>query len=378
LPLYEYLDFKAQGANNGAVSFNFGGWYRYDLKNESYNGKHNDDLSYAYLSFKQSTGNSVLNLGRIRVYEGVAADLVDGLYARTDLRGGFGLAAYGGSPVATDYDTRRGDAVYGGRLYQGIPGIYTIGLSYLDEKNNNTSFRREEGVDLWLRPFSKLELQGMSSYNDMSNAWMLHNYYLTVGPFGPVRLIGETSRVSYKDYFTGTNFSAFKFPSINPDETVSTIGGSVEFAITRSVTVIADYKSFAYDIAGDADYYGGKLSYAGSTFGIGASAHRMNGSSADLRYDERSLYIWTRISKMDISLQGIHVAYDQAINGVSDAYNASATVGYAITAKARAVADVEYSENPYFNSDVRGMLTFVYLFDIKTDTQKPKSDRTKK
>ena len=120
MPLYEYLDFRVDNGNTGSISFNMGGWYRYDLKNESFDGKYNDDLQYAYLSFKQSTGNAVLNLGRIRVYEGVAADLVDGVYARTDLKGGFGIAAYGGSPVETSFDTRTGDTIYGGRLYPGL------------------------------------------------------------------------------------------------------------------------------------------------------------------------------------------------------------------------------------------------------------------
>jgi hypothetical protein len=385
LPLYEYLDFRADSGDKGAVSFNFGGWYRYDLRSESFNGRSNEDLQYAYLSFKQRTGNAALNLGRVRVYEGVSSDLVDGVYGRTDLKGGFGIAAYGGSPVATNFDDRRGDTIYGGRLYQGMPGIYMIGVSYLDEKNNSTAFRREGGVDLWFRPLSKLELQGMSSYNDLTSAWMQHNYYLTIGAFGPVRLIGEYSKVSYKDYFTGTVFSAFTFttnPSartgVNPDETVTTNGGSLEYAFNRSFTVILDYKGFNYTIAGNADYYGGKFSYAGSTFSVGAGAHRMDGAIAALQYDEQNLYVWTKISKVDISLQGIHVAYDEAINGVTDAYNVSATAGYSFTPKARAVADIEYSKNPDFDKDVRGMLSFVYLFDVKGDTQKPKTGSSKK
>jgi hypothetical protein len=385
MPFYEYLDFRADGGDKGAVSFNFGGWYRYDFRSESIDGRSNADLQYAYLSFRQKTGNAALNLGRVRVFEGVSSDLVDGVYGRTDLMGGFGIAIYGGSPVATDFDDRRGDTIYGGRLYQGIPGVYVIGASFLDEKNNSSDFRREAGVDVWFRPIKGLEAQGMSSYNDLTSAWMQHNYYLTIGPVGPVRLIGEYSKVSYKDYFTGTVFSAFTFTTnlaagtgVNPDETLTTNGGALEFAVTRSITVIADYKSFDYTIAGNADYYGGKFFYAGSTFGVGGGAHRMDGASAALRYDEQNLYVWTKISKADISIQGIHVAYDQAINGVTDAYNASATLGYSFTPSTRAVADIEYSKNPDFDSDVRGMLSFVYLFDVKSDTQKPKTGSSKK
>jgi hypothetical protein len=378
MPLYEFLDFKAESSGTGAVSFNFGGWYRYDLQDESFNGRSNDDLQYAYLSIRQRTGNAVLNIGRMRVHEGVASELVDGVYGRADLRGGFGMAVYGGSPVETMFDTRRGDSIYGGRISLGIPGLYSLGISYLDEKNNNSALRREEGVDLWLRPLSKLELQGVSSYNALSRHWMLHSYYLTIGPFGDLRLIGEASQVSYRDYFAVTTLSAFTFPNINPDETVTTGGGSVEYAVTSSLTAIVDYKAFKYKIAGSADYYGGKVAYAGSSFGVGGSVHRMNGESDRLRYDEQSLYISKKISQADISLQGIHVGYSQEINGVKNAYNVSATAGYTFNPKARLVADMEYSENPDFNSDVRGMLTFVYRFDAKFEKQQTKKAGGKK
>ena len=375
MPAYEYLDFRAESSEAGTVSFNFGGWYRYDLQEESFNGRSNDDLQYAYLSFRRKTGNALLNIGRFRVHEGVASELVDGAYGRTDLMGGFSVAAYGGSPVETMIDTRRGDSIYGGRFSHGIPGIYSLGISYLDEKNNNTALRREEGADIWLRPFSKLELQGSSSYNAISRHWMLHSYYLTIGPFANFRLIGEASQVNYKDYFAVTTLSAFTFPNIDPDETVTTGGGSLEYAVTSSLTAIIDYKLFNYKIAGNADYYGGKIAYAGSSFGVGGSVHRMNGETDRLRYDEQSLYISKTISKADISLQGIHVGYVQEINGVKNAYNVSAAGGYSFTPKARLVADVEYSQNPDFNSDVRGMLTFVYRFDAKFEQQQTQTKK---
>ncbi len=383
LPLYEYLDFKAESSGAGA-SFNVGGWARQDLMNESTDTRTNNDLQYAYLRLRRNTGNAFLDIGRVRVHEGVASELVDGAYGRTDLKGGFGIAVYGGSPVAEATVTsaatssipaagsQKADSIYGGRVSHGMSGLYTVGLSFLDEKDHATAFRREGGIDLWFRPFSKLDLQGLSSYNDISRHWMQHNYYLTVGPFGGFRLIGTGSMTSYKDYFTGATMSAFTFPTIDPNETVTSTGGSLEYAVTSSLTAIADYKSFNYKIAGNADYYGGKLSYAGDSFGAGVSIHRMNGESDRLRYDEQSLYGSKKITTADISLQAIRVAYSQAINGVKDAYNLAGAAGYSFTPKARVVASVDYSKNPDFNSDVRGMLTFVYRFDAKFEQQTAK------
>jgi hypothetical protein len=81
LPLYEYLNFRVEDPDPGLASFNVGGWYRHDLVNESPAGNYNDDLQYAYLSFKKGTGNGTLDLGRILVHEGVASEQIDGVHA---------------------------------------------------------------------------------------------------------------------------------------------------------------------------------------------------------------------------------------------------------------------------------------------------------
>jgi hypothetical protein len=374
MPLYEYLNFNAGNAGSDAVSFHFGGWYRYDLQNESFGTKSTGDLQYAYVTLKKSTGNSALSFGRLLVNEGIASAQIDGAYARTDLKGGFAIAAYGGSPVETDGDTRSGDSVYGGRVSQGLPGIYTLGVSYLQEKNDSKDFRKEEGIDIWIRPLSKLELMGSSSYNAETKNWMQHQYHAMVGPFGWLRLNLDASKTWYKEYFAAVNstqsmlMSAFSFTNkyINPNEVVTMTGGSIVLAAGGPFTVVADYRNYDYQVLnGSATYAGGSVAYAGTGFSAGAALHRMNGPSADLRYDDQRVYLTKKISKLDLTLDVLHVAYDEAINGVSDAYTTTAAAGYAFTPKARFVADVEYSKNPEFNRDVRGMLTFVYAFDAK-------------
>ena len=370
MPLTEYLNFKVDNSAKDSVSFNFGGWYRHDLRDESANGKDNDDLQYAYISIKKRSGNAVLDLGRVLVHEGIASEQIDGVHARTDLKGGFTIAAYGGSPVETISDTRRGDSIAGGRIAQGLPGYYIIGISHLDEKNNRSSFRREEGVDIWLRPLTKLEVQGTSSYNAIERGWMQHSYYVTVGPFGDLRLNGEFSKIDYKQFFSSLTVSAFTFPNIDPDETITTAGGSIDYAITRQLTAIADYKNFHYSIAGQANYYGGKIAFAGESFGMGVSGHRMDGATAALQYDVLGIYVSQKIARADVSLQLLHLAYKQEINGVKHADNASAAAGYAITPKARLVADVTYSTDSDFTRDVRAMATFVYSFDAHYESGK--------
>jgi len=77
-------------------------------------------------------------------------------YARTDLKGGFTIAAYGGNPVETAATRVRGFSVRR-QVSQGLPGIYTSAC-LPEGKERRKDFRKEEGLDLWIRPLSKLEL----------------------------------------------------------------------------------------------------------------------------------------------------------------------------------------------------------------------------
>jgi hypothetical protein len=381
MPFYEYLNFKVDNSARDSVSFNFGGWYRHDLKSESYNGRSNDDLQYAYLSLKKAAGNTTVDLGRVLVHEGPASERLDGVHARTDLKGGFTIAAYGGSPVETQFDTRRADSIWGGRIANGVPGYFVLGVSHLDEKNNGESFRREDGVDIWLRPVSKLEVQGMSSYNalngiDRSRGWMQHSYYVTVGPFADLRLNGEFSKINYRQFFTSMTVSAFTFPFVDPNETVTTKGGSIDYSLTRKLTAVADYKDFHYRIAGPAKYYGGKIFFTDDSFGTGVTGHRMHGDTDTLRYDELGIYATGKIAPFDLSVQLDHLIYKQEINGVKNADNASAALGYALTPKARIVADVKYTRDPQYTRNVQGMATFVYSFDEHLTSAPPAANKS--
>jgi hypothetical protein len=276
LPFFEYLDFKAEDIGSQNVSFHFGGWLRYDLREQSTTdqNRNNSDLQYAFLRIRGDRANAALDLGRVLVNEGVASEQIDGAYVRTSLLGGFGLAAFGGIPVETSFDNRSGDSVYGGRISHAVPSIYRIGLSYLKEKNGSEifngkdvskDFREEAGADLWLQPLKGVELLGSSSYNAITAAWMKHAYYLTLGPFSNLSFRTEFTEISYKDFFTSATTTAFLFdPTItDPREKVSTVGEEVVLKL-GSAAISADFKNYNYDIAGDAKYFGGRLTFAGA------------------------------------------------------------------------------------------------------------------
>jgi hypothetical protein len=90
----------------------------------------------------------------------------------------------------------------------------------------------------------------------------------------------------------------------------------------------------------------------------------MDGKTDALRYKEYRVYGYKKFTQIDVTVDLLDVGYDAEINGVKNAYSASLAGGYALTARARLAADVEYARNPFFARDVRGLVKFVYNFDM--------------
>ena len=366
-PLYEYLNFNAGDLGTKNLSFHFGGWYRYDLSNNSFGEKRSaGDLQYAYLSYHADTADAFINLGRIVVNQGVAFEPVDGLSAGTDLNYGFSISGFGGVPVETSFDTRKGDSVYGGHLSHEAFGLYRIGFSYLREKNNSVDFRKEEGIDLWFRPLNKVALVGSTLYNAITAGVARNAYTLILGPFSILTLRTEFTEIQYKDFFASATANIFQLQPggpIDPKDKLTTRGETASLAFGPA-TFSADYKKYHYLLAGDANYYGGTLAYAAASgLGAGAAAHRMDGQTDNMRYDEYRVYALKKFDKTSFAVDLIAVKYAAEIaSGVTNAYSASLSGGYLLTKDVKVGADIEYAKNPFFTRDVRGIVKLVYNF----------------
>jgi hypothetical protein len=300
---------------------------------------------------------------------------VDGIYARTDIKGGFGISAFGGSPVETGTDMPGNSIIYGGRVSHQKAGLYTIGLSYLKEEKNSNTFREEEGIDLWLRPVNKVELMGRSSYNAETNGWMENTYYLILGPFDKLRFNTEASWINYADYFAGATTNVFKFTPggpLDPNEKVNILGEEVVYAINMNWTVSVDYKAYGYDVAGSASYYGAAATYTmPKSYNAGLSLHKMDGDTDRLKYDEYRIYASKKFDKIDVAVDLLDVKYKESINGVTSAYSAAIGAGYELKHNLKLGLDVEYSKNPDFDKDVRVFAKAVYGFDLGGGTSAP-------
>ncbi|GAB4294885.1 MAG: hypothetical protein Fur0034_03040 [Desulfuromonadia bacterium] len=88
LPVFEYLNLSVTDAKTPSLSFHAGGWGRLDLSDQGYDTRKNGDLRHAYLLYRGETANAQVKLGRLTVFQGVAAETIDGVSASTDFRGG--------------------------------------------------------------------------------------------------------------------------------------------------------------------------------------------------------------------------------------------------------------------------------------------------
>ncbi len=303
------------------------------------------------------------------VFEGVAAERLDGIYARTDLQYGFGISGFGGIPVDdTGVSIPGNNNIYGGRLSHQFGEIYRIGVSALKEEKNSQDYRKESGLDLWVHPIDKVDLTGQLSYNDITKGWMEQSYALMLGPFEKLRLNTTASWIDYTNYFYRSTLSAFTVQAgtIQPGEKVRILGEEVSYPIMEKSLITVDYRNYGYDIAGNANYYGGKFKYPiTENGGMGLGYHRMDGETDTLKYNEYRVYGYKKFNNFNLSADAIDVAYLNAINGVKDSYSVSLAAQYDLSEAWKLGADAEYSHNPDFKKDITMFFKVLYHFSLK-------------
>jgi hypothetical protein len=380
-PAYEYLrlnmtDIRTDGS---AVSFYLGAWGRADLADKSGEKYTDSDLQYAYLSYRGAKNNTVVNLGRQFVTEGVAAEKLDGLYLRNDFAAGISAAAFAGKSVITEPTYKGGNFIYGTRLTQSMPKYYTVGVSALKSDTETKSrYREEMGADIWIHPIDKVDLTGRSSYNSITYGWMEHAYTLSVTPMESLRISADVSSINYRDYFFNMTTTALSFSNmiISPNEELTAAGVAVSYVPIKNLSVAADFKRYNYKIAGNADYYGGKATYSlPDSFSAGVGIHRMQGTSASLRYTETRAFASKKLGKADLTVDFHNVWYDKLLNGVRNVYVVTGAAGYQFNEKLTVGADLEYSRNPDFDDEVRGLVKITYAFDTKRSVGGGKSEK---
>ncbi|HEX9138097.1 MAG TPA: hypothetical protein VF905_14330, partial [Nitrospirota bacterium] len=260
-PLNEYVELDGRDQQQGKWDFHVSAWGAHDFKTEQFGDKTRDELTYAYLRYSPYQDRRlILYAGRHYVFEGVATEQIDGVSARWETSPSNGISLFGGSPVVTAFDSRKGDAAYGGRVYQRFASRAELGLSMLYETNDKARFREETGVDVWLIPYRKVEIKGHSFYNNITDGWGEHAYTLRIFPVNKLTISGLFSRTSYDDAFATRTLSVFSPEFLGEHETLTKKGGLVEYRFGESVRGVVDYTNYSYKTMGEADYVGGGVS----------------------------------------------------------------------------------------------------------------------
>lgn len=377
-PATQFLGIDLDKLGDGNLSFHLYGWGRLDLADKSTDeGSTDADLSYAYLAYRFPRADAQLKLGRFFVYEGVAAEQVDGISARTDLTHGFSASLFGGAPVKLDLTgDNKGDYVVGGRLAYRLAGILELGASALREGGITTGestdlkdYRQLVGGDIWLAPFKMMEIRGHSNYNTATSGFAEHSYLVEFYPVRPLTIAAEYNDYRLKDYFATTNLRSLFNP--DRDETLRSYGGSVTYVIAKPVEVTADYKRINYHRAdrGNTNRYGGevRLTLADRKVRAGVSYHRADSALSANSYHEARGYVMYRTDKYSASLDAIGHFYDEKVLGTRDTdYEVLGSLGYHLMDNLAVSGDVGYGRNPWYDEEVRGVIRLTYNFNYSS------------
>jgi hypothetical protein len=377
VPATQFLRADVDKIGDGNLSLHLYGWERLDLAGRSTNeGPSDGDLAYGYLDYRFPTANAEIKAGRFIVKEGVAAEEIDGVSARADLKKGFTLSLFGGAPVKLDRDTKsKGDYIVGGRGSYRLKGKLELGLSGLYEggvttntADNTKDTRQLVGGDIWLSPHRFIELNGHTFYNSSTDGIAENSYLLAFKPSRIFSVSAIYNEQRFDNYFTYSNIRSL----FNPDNggEVKSYGGGISWAIAAPLEVTSDYRHYnrtsmvITDNNGNSDRYGidARLTLLDSKLRSGLAYHRSDGASSFNSYNEVRGYSLYDSGRYVTSIDAIAQYYKNSIFNRKEAFELIASGGYRILQDLLLSGEIGYSRNPQFNDDIRGVLKLTYNY----------------
>lgn len=371
LPIYEYLSLDADRLKSKYLSFHVYGWGRHDLSDSAYFKDDTDgELIYAYLEYADSYRNRNLKLGRQHIFAGVANDSIDGLSLASDLGNQFSASVYGGLPVGlADTAGRSGDSIWGGRLAHRFGIFSNIGLSYQGLENDSDTVTSTLGIDSAFLLPKNIGLYGNSVRNMETEGWAEHNYWLHLY-LGNLSIRPYYEMYEYDDYFDAGALNGGPFMAlVGNGEQLETLGLDVSWQQSPSWTFGSKTKQYSYELSDTSNYFSLSAIWTGSfSTQAGGEIGQMQGDAADNDYlllrlfcyvDQLSAKAWVDF----ISGDSLYTLYDQEIYGQDYAYFVSLGSGKMfLDGKLEMKLSADYSQDPYFDSDLRSMLTATYRF----------------
>ena len=363
VPVYEYLSADASNLGDKPISFHFYGWGRVDLADDTNDDNgYNGDLGSAYFQYLHPTGNAEMRLGRFFFTEGTAAEIMDGIFLKTQTPVGFGISVFGGVPVERSItSTHTGDSIYGGRLFFARSGFTEIGVTYLMEEGDFQGDDREMvGGDLWVQPFKGVELMGRTSYNISTSALAQQRYVLRLTSISRLDVAAGYEEYKYKDLFQTALTSAFLPPSIDPDDEAQIAFATVDISVATGWTIEGVVKAIQHDASdpGDATRVeaGVRHAYNDNKDLCGLSAAIVSADQAENEYQEYRIFGTYSLDVWRFTLDALTQRYKEEISGIKDAYQVVGTAGWQVLPYLKLSGDVTYTRSPRFTEDYAGLV----------------------
>jgi hypothetical protein len=409
-PLTQFLGVDATKLGNENLSLHLFGWGKLDTADSSSpllsEPKSAGDLSFGYLQYRFSQANAEIKAGRFTINQGVGLEQVDGISARTDLKGGFTLSMFGGKPVLyksqdpkqqADYDFQR-DLIFGTRLGYRISRVGEVGLSFLQDGTSPgrslsetapVDFTRKQmAADLRVAPISMFVLSGRTVWSlsdhslktDGSDSSKIaeHDYTLSVQAMPQLRIAGNYVERNFRAYYAGTNL-----PSLFRQDEKGRFraqGASVTYVFTPSWELVADYRQTRRELTGDSHRFGGDLRWTSEKQGFksGVGYHRITTAGVmpvdrlvpyfTWSHDEARAWVMYEKARFSASLDAIHLRFDDKenpnLNGKSSATEVVASAGYRTSPEFKVSADFSYGADALFKKEARGLLRAEYRFGL--------------
>jgi hypothetical protein len=405
-PATQYLGIDATKLGSDHLSLHLFGWGRTDLsESTNFDGsKTAGYLNYGYLRYRFDQANAEIKAGRFTVSQSTGFEQVDGVSARSDLRGGFTVSAFAGKPVLyktvdpaaqKDYDFQR-DFIYGTRVAWRVPQALELGVSYLQDGTKAAQdlthpspvdyTRKQVGADIRIAPASIFDFRGRTVFDVAKHpevapgapehsAIAEHDYTATVKVGSQVTVTGNFAERNFFAYFAGTNL-----PSLfrqNENDAFRGWGGSITWNTPWVVQLVADYRQMHRDTYGDTNRVGGELRWANAekTVMAGAGAHYVNAAKTlfvdaatpyrSLKHAEARAWGMVTRGKLSASLDGIFQRYSKAnpyLAGLDNLYEVVGSLGYQATSNLKVSGDLSHGSTAVAKNETRGLLRAEYRF----------------
>jgi len=369
LPFYEYLQIDAGERKSRGLAFHAFGWGRYDAAdNDYFDDNPTGELIYGYFEYRRSFSNFNLRFGRHYVIGGLANDSLDGVSVGVDLGNGLRLNAYGGLPVA--YDTtagRGGDSLFGGRVVWTPSSIGNFGLSYRRLANDGDTQDQRLGFDLLLLLPAGIDLSGRLSYN-LETDDLGESFAEVRVDLAGVALRPYVEHYVYADAFAPGNRIPNPFYTLNRGKEAQTAFGvdatwwaasDWEFGVKTRYTTF-DVKD------DDAQFASALLTWHEEALTqVGGELGTMQGDGAGNNYLlGRLFFYWDRPGGLPLGFVSgdvLYARYDDPIFGEDGSLFASLGCGRRfLDDRLELKLSGDFSSDPYFDSDWRGMLVATY------------------